>query len=73
MPVSRVRSAISASRCACLSRSNGEALGTSVITAPDLAVSASGSGNHRSSQITRPSGTPFTSNVQAPPSGSTSK
>ena len=52
--VSCTRCASSASRCACLSRSNGEAFGTSTSCAPFAAVDATGSANHRSSQITRP-------------------
>ena len=48
----------SASRCACLSRSNGEAFGTSTTCAPFATVEAMGSANHRSSQITVTTGTP---------------
>ena len=52
---------------------DGEAFGTSTNCAPASTVRASGSGNHKSSQITRPTRTPSTSNTQVSPSGSTSK
>ncbi len=72
-PLSRVRAASTASRWACLPRSYGDAFGTTTSCAPARTVSANGSANHRSSQISRPTGTPLTSNTQLPPSGSTSK
>jgi len=56
-----------------LSCSNGDAFGTTTSRAPAATVDAIGSGNHRSSQINRPTGTPSTSNTQSPPSGSTEK
>jgi hypothetical protein len=56
-----------------LPRSNGEAFGTSTSCAPFFTVSAIGSANQQSSQMTMPTGVPFTSNTQEPPSGSISK
>lgn len=62
---SAVRVASRASRSASLSRSKGEAFGTTTRRAPAATVAAIGSGCQRSSQTITPTGTPATSTTQS--------